>query len=219
MSQKAETRQPLTRGRIAAAAVGVMDREGPDALSMRHIGDELGVSAMSLYNHVEDRDDLILAMIDEVMAEFELPVSDVEGWEERVRLLARSYRDVLLAHPGVMQLFTEVQRPSTSIESLRPIEIALVTLRSTGLSEADAVEAYRMFGGYIMGFVLMESKGMFDAPAGMSSEMLAAQIPDALPMLKANFGVMCMSDSSMDFEFGVDIMIAGIRERVRAPHS
>ena len=98
--------------------------------------------------------------------------------------------------------------------ALRPIEVALETFCSAGLSQADAAEAYRMFGGYIMGFVLMETRGMFEAPEGVSAESLAAQIPDELPLLKANFGVMCMSDSGMDFDFGVDVMIAGIRERV-----
>lgn len=191
-----------------------MDSDGTEAVTMRRVGDELGVSAMSLYNHVEDKDDLMVAMIEGIMAGFALPEEGVEDWEDRIRLLARSYRDVLMAHPGVMQLMTEAKRPSNSAASLHPIEVALVTLRSAGLTDTDAVEAYRMFGGYIMGFVLMETRGMFDAPEGVSPEMLAAQIPDELPMLKANFGIMCMSDSGMDFDFGLEIMILGIRQRV-----
>lgn len=208
------TRTPLTRERISAAALAVMDRSGYEAVSMRRLGDELGVSAMSLYNHIQDKDDLMLSMIEAAMADFVLPDDAVTEWETRIRLLARSYRDVLMTHPGVMQLFAECSRPSTSVQALRPIEESLVTLRSAGLADADMVEAYRMFGGYIMGFVLMETRGMFQAPEGVPVEMLPSMIPDELPTLKANFSVMCMSDSSMDFEFGIDVMIAGIRERV-----
>ena len=70
-----------------------------------------------------------------------------------------------------------------------------------------------------MGFVLMETRGMFDPPPGMSPQTLAEQIPDELPLLKANVGVLCVSDRGMDFDFGVELMIAGIRDRVAGARS
>src|SRR5262245_63179801 len=72
-TEQTPRREPLTRERIVDAALGLMDAEGLEAVTMRRIGRELGVEAMSLYNHVEDKDDILNQVTERVMTEFEYP--------------------------------------------------------------------------------------------------------------------------------------------------
>src|SRR5712691_2581966 len=147
-------REPLTRERIIRTALRIMDQEGLEAVSMRHIGRELGVEAMSLYNHVQDKEDILDSICEMVLADFRIP--DADGWMEGARLAAREYRRLLLAHPTVITLMTERKRPLTNPESLRAYEFALEVFRTAGLSVADSVRAFHVFGGFILGFVTME---------------------------------------------------------------
>src|SRR5437867_10194051 len=89
-------REALTRERIIRAALRIMDEEGLEAVSMRRIGRELGVEAMSLYNHVRDKEDILDSICELVLSEFRIPNAD--GWTEGARLAAREYRRLLLAH-------------------------------------------------------------------------------------------------------------------------
>src|SRR5438093_11382630 len=89
-------RQPLTRQRIVRAALRVMDQEGLEAVTMRRIGRELGVEAMSLYNHVRDKEDILDSICEEVVAEFN--PSPIDDWREALREGAREYRQLLLTH-------------------------------------------------------------------------------------------------------------------------
>src|SRR5262245_14609314 len=140
-TSRKRTRPPLTRERIADTAVRIMDDEGLEAVTMRRLGRELGVEAMSLYNHVQDRADLEAAMIERVMDDFVLPSDAVKGWEERVRVMARSYRELLMAHPATIQLFADQEKPfTTSASSMRPMELALQTLQSAGLTDEETID-------------------------------------------------------------------------------
>src|SRR3990170_6747539 len=98
-------RDPLTRERIVRAALQLMDQEGLEAVTMRRIGRELGVEAMSLYNHVKDKEDILDGICEHVLAQFR--VADVEDWAEAARLGAREYRRLLRDHPNVIILMTE----------------------------------------------------------------------------------------------------------------
>ena len=94
-------RERLTRERIIAAALRVMDTDGLEAVSMRRIAREVGVEAMSLYHHVRDKEDVLDGICEAVMREFEYPdgAGDIS---ERLRAGARSYRRILQAHPDVV---------------------------------------------------------------------------------------------------------------------
>ena len=92
------SREPLTRERVVEAALRVMDEEGLDAVSMRRVAREVGVEAMSLYHHVEDKEDLLDGICEHVMAGFEFP-DPVEDWAENCRRGARAWRRLLQAHP------------------------------------------------------------------------------------------------------------------------
>src|ERR687891_2960838 len=93
-------RRPLSRRRILEAAVRFVDREGLDALSMRKLGSELGVEAMSLYNHVPNKSALLDGMVEVLLGELEI-LSENYGWEERIREGYRAFRRLAHKHPDV----------------------------------------------------------------------------------------------------------------------
>src|SRR5438876_3882161 len=146
-------RERLTRERIIAAALGVMDTDGLEAVSMRRIAREVGVEAMSLYHHVRDKEDVLDGICEAVMGEFEYP--DAAGdITERLRAGARSYRRLLQTHPDVMRLFAERHGPArSSPESFRPMEFALQLFREAGLSDRHRVQAFHPVRGHMHGIV------------------------------------------------------------------
>jgi AcrR family transcriptional regulator len=210
-------REPLTRQRIVRAALELMDREGLEAVSMRRIGRELGVEAMSLYNHVQDKDDILEGIKELVMSEFEMgaPTGD---WEQDARLAARAWRDVLRAHPKVITLMTEATRPMFSPDALRPSETAFEIFERAGLGDAETARAFCAFGGYIMGFVLMEVGTMIGGGAqpgaSASPEELAMALPVELPRACRVFPYVLAADPDERFEYGLDLMIAGLKAKL-----
>lgn len=210
-------RKPVTRERVIETALQVMDREGLDAVTMRRVGRELGVEAMSLYNHVEDKEDILDGICEHVMAEFEFPEPG-RDWEETVRRGARAWRRLLRAHPEVVRLFAQKRSPAQSPDSMRPMEFALRLFKEAGLSDRDTAQAFHAFGGYIQGFVMMElgsiAGGTDEGHLKMHQE-LAAKLPAEFATLQAvsPYFAECMPDEQ--FEFGLDLLIAGLFEKVR----
>jgi AcrR family transcriptional regulator len=205
-------REPLTRDRIIHTALRLMDEEGLEAVTMRRIGRELGVEAMSLYNHVQDKEDILDGIIEEVLADFRVP--DEPEFGEAARLGAHEYRRLLLAHPNVVKLMAEREGAFTNPESLRGYEFALDRFRSLGLSRADCVKAFHVFGGYILGFVVMEL-GLVGGPEqGRKHEEMARLLQTAdLPRLREALPYIVNCDLEEQFEFGLDLLIEGLRSR------
>src|SRR6058998_1500093 len=103
MALQAERRVPLNRERVLRAAMSLVDDGGIGALSMRKLGQSLGVEAMSLYNHVANKGELIARMVDRVVDQFELP-EDEPRWDAAIRRCAISAHDVLIEHPWACSL-------------------------------------------------------------------------------------------------------------------
>ncbi|HUL86350.1 MAG TPA: TetR/AcrR family transcriptional regulator [Actinomycetota bacterium] len=214
-----KSRERLTRDRVIDAALKVMDAEGLDAVSMRRVAREVGVEAMSLYNHVEDKDDLLRGICDHVMGAFEFPADDGGDWIDRCKDGARAWRQLLQAHPDMMRLFAETHGPDpSSLDSLRPTEFALALIREGGLSDRDTVQAFHALGGYIQGFVMMEGgsiKGRSEEGEGFG-EAAGAVPADVFPVLAAVGRYFAECDADEQFEFGLDLMIRGIQAKVAA---
>jgi AcrR family transcriptional regulator len=214
-----QERRSLTRERILRAAVGIMDTEGLEAVTMRRLGRELGVEAMSLYNHVEDKAAILDGICEVVMAEFAFP-SETDDWEQLARAGARAWREMLRAHPNVIALFAERKNPPSSVQALRPMEFALDVLKRTGLPDADVVRAFRVFGGYIMGFVLMEQSNMLTGVGGVEqrtpAEIAALLDEEQVPAFASLLPHLVSCDTDENFEFGLELLIAGIRSRIAA---
>lgn len=215
---RTDARERLTRERIVETALTLMDAEGMEAVTMRRLGRELGVEAMSLYNHVQDKDAILTGVLEVVMSEFELPQDDGEELIERIRTMARTFRRLLLAHPHAVPLFTEMDRrePMTSPSALRPIEVALDTLRTAGLSPEETVHAYRAIVGFVLGSVLLEIGGFFEAPEdeahlqAMAATLSVEQLPRLVEMLPA----LHECDADSEFEHGLDMLLGGLSTRL-----
>jgi AcrR family transcriptional regulator len=214
----------LSRDVVVRTALRLMDEEGLEALTMRRVGRELGVEAMSLYNHVRDKEDLLDGVAEAALAEFAVEPGMDEDWVAQGRAAAHEWRKLLKKHPNVMTLLVERKHPITSADAIRPTETALQILRRAGLSERDTVHAFQAIGGYIFGFVMMEIGNV--APGRPGSADVAGvlqQLSGDFPCFAALFPVMAQCDMDATFEFGLDLLLEGIRakasgrERADAP--
>jgi AcrR family transcriptional regulator len=169
-------RIPLSRERIVAAAISFVDRKGLTALTMRRLGTELGVEAMSLYRYVEGRDDLLEAMVEQMVGRLHLGAGDGrpkpgDGWQAYLQWLAHGVRTLAREHPQVFPLIA-TRHPAAPwlrppLRSLRVVEDFLSTLVSRGFSDESAVAAYRAFSSFLLGHLLLEAAvlGSRTAPA------------------------------------------------------
>lgn len=210
-------RERLTRDRVVAAALRIMDDEGLDAVTMRRIAREVGVEAMSLYHYVRDKDDLLDGVCAMVMREFRYPDED-RPWIEVARDGAREWRRVLREHPNVIALWADRQRPMTELEALMPMEFALRVIARAGIDDREGVLVFNVLGGYIMGFVMMETGRMFTAGAveadASDVELVTRTFPaDQLPCIAAALPHLAANDPDEQFELGLDLMLAGLRAR------
>lgn len=153
------TRQPLSRARIIEAAARVADRGGLSAVSMRGVGKELSVEAMSLYHHVADKESLLDGLADWAFARIELP-SAGQGWREGMETRARSARAVLSAHPWALGLIES--RSSLGPALLRHHDEVIGCLRRGGFDLLLASHAFSVIDAYVYGFVLTEQTLPFD---------------------------------------------------------
>ena len=214
-----KTRERLTRARVIDAALRVLDAEGLEAVSMRRVAREVGVEAMSLYNHVEDKDDLLDGIVARILLEFPVPASDPgRDWADYGRAVANGWRAVLMAHPHALPLLGSRPPASDDPNVLLPIETALRALRESGLSEKDAVTAFHAIGGYIFGFVMMETGQALGIPgadhklSGITVDVSA----EHLPCLTACMPYLIGCDFDEQFAFGLDLMIEGLRAKTGA---
>jgi TetR/AcrR family tetracycline transcriptional repressor len=209
-------REPLTRERVVEAALRLMDEEGLEAVTMRRVAREVGVEAMSLYHHIQDKEDLLDGICEHVMAEFDFPEPGTD-WAENCKQGARAWRRLLRGHPNVMRLFAEQRGPVRSIDSMRPTEYALRLLRESGLSDRDTAQAFHAFGGYIQGFVMMELGSIAGGADEENVKMhtaLAASLPEEFPTLRAVSRYFAECDLDEQFEFGLDLLIRGLEAKV-----
>ena len=153
-------RTPLTRERVLRAAVALADESGIESLSMRRLGQELGDEAMTLYNHVANKDDLLNGITDLVLREIELPAAG--DWKEALRRHAVSAHDVLVSHPWACTLALSPDRSSTA--SVERAEWMLQQLREGGFSPEVTYHAYHALDAHILGFTLWQlGHGIVDA--------------------------------------------------------
>lgn len=149
---KAVARTPLSRERVLRAAVALADAGGIEGLSMRRLGQELGVEAMSLYNHVASKDDLLDGMTGLVVSEIELP--DDGDWKADMRRHAISAHEVLRRHPWASNLALSPARVVPA--SVRRADWMLRRLREAGFPVELTYHAYHALDAHILGFTLWQ---------------------------------------------------------------
>ncbi|GII83270.1 TetR family transcriptional regulator [Sphaerisporangium siamense] len=205
--------EPLTRARIVAAAIDLIEREGADAISMRRIAADLGAGVMSLYNHVPNKAALLDAVAESVYSRIEFTDDPSAEWTERVRAQARAFRQI--AHHYPRSTMVVISRQLRSPAGILPVEHALVTLREAGFGGEDAVRLLRTFIAYIIGSLLRE--------VGVTPTFAPAQgqdkTPVADPALFPEVGRLAPLLGSCDhedsFEFGLDMLIRAAADRLQ----
>jgi AcrR family transcriptional regulator len=206
----AAPRTPLTKERVLRAAVRLADESGLESLSMRRLAKELGVEAMSLYNHVENKDEILAGMIDLVGSEIELP-SDEAGWKTAVRRSAISARDALLRHRWAAGIWMSSQ--SGGPAHLRRADWVLRTLREAGLSKDLTYDAYHVLEAYVLGYALQQLSFPYkvDELPGLAANFLRTLPSDEYPDFVEH--VMQHMEPHGDeggFEVGLDLILAGL---------
>ena len=207
-----DARPPLSRARIVTAAVAFVDAHGLEALSMRKLGAELDVEAMSLYNHVANKDDLLDAVLEQALVEVPLPPPGPD-WRSRLRALAEGFRAVGLRHPGVLPLFGA--RPVRSLAGFAPIECAFDILRSAGLSADEALDAVIAAASFVFGFVMVEEGGFRQVAEGRSADLGALDVAEHPRLLELAHAI-ARRDSDRQFEVGLQVVLDGIAARLGA---
>ena len=213
----ARRRTPLTRERVLQSAVRRADEGGIESLSMRKLGQELGVEAMALYHHFANKDDLVDGMVDLVFGEIELPPS-TRDWRTAMRQRAIAVRDALLRHRWAVGLMESRRRPGPA--NLRHHDAVIGNLRAGGFDIGMAAHAYSVLDSYIYGFALTKMNLPFetsDDVADVAQSILEPFPPDEYPHMVEILTDHVMKpgyDYGEEFEYGLDLILDGL-ERVR----
>jgi AcrR family transcriptional regulator len=221
----AEPRAPLSRERVLQAAIRLADQGGIESLTMRKLARALGVEAMSLYNHVANKDDLVDGIVDLVVTEIDLP-STAADWETAIREYAISAHEALLRHPWACTL---VMSPTTTTRTLRTprlryMEWLLRQLREAGFSPELTYHAYHALDGHILGFTLWQlghsagakelgdAQDLADFAAKFLRELRAGDytyLAEHVEQHLTAFGNDGASES--EFEFGLSLILDGLK--------
>lgn len=211
-TKQSAARPGLNRERVLAAAVEIADENGVGSVTMRALASKLGVEAMSLYNHVRNKDDILDGMLDTVVGEIDLP-ADAGDWREAMRRRAVSAHEVFRRHPWVPVLLDS--RESRGPASLRYLDWVLGTLIGAGFSIDEASRAFSLLDSYIYGFAIQEVNFSADGDASPEERAaaVAAYVPeDTYPHLHrmAIHASATGYDADADFAFGLEIILDGL---------
>jgi AcrR family transcriptional regulator len=205
-------RTPLNRERVLRAAIALADARGAQELTMRKLAQELGVEAMSLYNHVANKDDLLDGMVDIVFGEIEAPAPG-KDWKAELRRRAVSTRDALNRHRWAIG---EMEgRTTHGPNNLRLHDAVLGCLREAGFSVEMTVHAYSVQDAYIYGFVLQQSDMASETPEDFAAEAqrqmrdYAEALADYPHLVEVVGGHVAEAgyDYEAEFIFGLDVVL------------
>ena len=212
-----KSRAPLSRERVLRAALVLADMGGIESLTMRKIGQELHVEAMSLYNHVANKDDIIDGIVDLVFSEITLP-PDPGDWKMAMRERAISARDVLLRHPWATSLMQSRTKPGSA--TLRHHDAVIGSLRAAGFTIDMAAHAFSVLDSYIYGFALQQMNLPYHTSAenaefaeNILRQLRATEYPHFTEMI-IEHAMKPGYDYAEEFEFGLDLILDGL-ERLR----
>ena len=182
---------------------------------MRKLGAELGVEAMSLYNHVPNKDALLDGVTETMLREIEMPAVGDQPWDEAMRSACRSFRHVLLSHPNAMPLIAA--RPEVTPEAFAPIELSLGLFREAGFEPQEMVLAHWLVVGFVLGHVGFQVASPLGDPDRIDSEIaMRKQLlpPATFPNIHASLPYLEECDFDSGFEFGLDTIVDGLKLRL-----
>jgi AcrR family transcriptional regulator len=198
----------------------IADRGGIDAVTMRGLGQELHVEAMSLYNHVANKDDILNAIVDAVEGEIELPDPN-DPWKVALRKTATSYHDALGQHPWAASLALRLtgSRPAR----YRYMNGVLGTLRRAGFSDELTELGYHTLESHVAGFTLWVAQLQVDDdgadPADLAMRFLDEVSTGEYPFLVEHVHQHMKpsaADTPSTFAFGLDLILDGLERALAA---
>ena len=215
----APPRTPLSRERVLRAAVALADEGGVEAISMRKIAQQLGVVPMALYKHVSSKDELLDGMVDVVVGEIDPPETGAD-WKTAIRRRVLSARGVLLRHPWASRVIES--RTTATPAVLAYMDSMIGIFRAGGFSMDLTHHAMHAMGSRLLGFTQELFEDSADLTPETGAEMLqamAGRYPHITELVTAIthdpasvVGPGC--DDQFEFEFALDLMLAGL-ERLR----
>ena len=211
----AARRVPLSRARVLEAAIDLADRDGIDAVSMRRLGQELGVEAMSLYTHVQGKEDLLDGIADAVVGR--IPIAKLGGdWKASLRGLILGAREVMLGHPWAARVIEGRAEPGPA--TIRYMDVVASMLLDGGFSVDLAHHGMHVLGSRVLGFNqdLFDDKADVDPDAAaIVARQLAAAYPSvaAIALAASHEGGLGGCDDDVEFAFGLDLVLDGLERR------
>jgi AcrR family transcriptional regulator len=197
---------------LQQAALDIVDRDGLSGLSMRTLAGALGTGAMTLYNHVSDREGLDVLVVDAVLAQARLPATAFNDWRDQVEALAIEAWRVVRAHPNAIPLI--LTRRSRSVSTLRFAEALLDGLARSGRSGFDLLVAFRAVTAFVMGFAQAELAGPLAADMGEPAGKVIARMRklphDEFPLLVQLAAVADPKKTQNEFRAGLRALLEGL---------
>jgi TetR/AcrR family transcriptional regulator, tetracycline repressor protein len=205
-------RNTLSRAAVVDAALAMIDRDGLDAVTMPKLAQHLGVGTMSLYRHVDNKDDLIAAVAEQVMGGITVPDGPPDDWQGRVVGYLRALRDAAIAHPALSRILAD--RGLTVGPVFDQLEQLHGILMSAGFSATDAVRAFYSLLTYVFGFVIWELPRAHQQPAeayaAAWNHSIDALDPTDYPHLHALRPTLVTTASPDQFEYGLRQLVGAL---------
>jgi AcrR family transcriptional regulator len=217
--QNTAPRLPLTKERVLQAAIDLADRAGLGALTMRRLGNELGVEAMSLYKHVAGKEEILDGIVELVVGEIEIPSEGAE-WKQAMRRRANSAREVFSRHSWAIGLLET--RRLMGPTALRYLDAILGNLRSAGFSIDNAAHAFWILDAYVYGQVVQENSLSLSTPKDMAEPVESIherRTANEYAYLLEMEEHALKSDYSFDseFAFGLDLILDALEDLYKKP--
>jgi AcrR family transcriptional regulator len=214
------TREPLTRERILAAALRFADEHSLQALSMRKLASELNVEAMSLYNHIDNKDDILAGIADLVFAEVEIPSAESGSWDDLLRAVSEAARQALSEHANVVPIILSGSNRGPAY--LQMMEAVVGTMREAGFTADMAHHGWHTLVAHVLGYVLQETATPIlvsanTARAAGSRSVALADLPNGdFPHIVEIAPLLAECETADEFGFGLDVILSGIATKLAA---
>lgn len=200
-------RTPLSRDAVVRAALRVAEKEGLEGLTVSRIGDELGVTGMAIYNHVDDKASLLDAMADTIIKEMAVEVADGLPWDRALRDIAIAFRDGLLRYPHTAPLV--LTRRLNAPASLPLVDAALGVLRDAGFDAATSVRVLRALIAFLIGSITREVS--LGATSGPEPAVAAGDGPFPYPNIAACADELAVIDHEEELRAGLNLLLGALR--------
>ena len=216
-------RSTLSRERVLAAALRLVDADGVEALSMRRLGKALDRDPMQLYRYAPSKDALLDGIVELVLSRLEVPQAGDGDWAEVLRRTAHDFRELALAHPNVVPLL--VTRPLATplalrpLGTLRPLEKLLDLFITAGFGKREALHAYRLYMGFLHGHVLNELQERVLDPDETDDLLRLGlhRLPlREFPRIRALAAELATYDGSRELDEGLTVVLAGLGKQEAA---